>query len=126
MESELLFEQLLNNQNDTEAAERILVKLIHVSFKDENTTVSYLVPEGVRYRSAWVDAGGFTVDGYTIQRNNPGSFRVCLSASYDDMVFQQTEEGEELVQGKVVYQLELTVGRHFHSGKCKVIAMPDV
>lgn len=120
MESSYLFDQLLNHDDETEI-HRLLVRLIHASFEDDQTTVSYFLGPNVGYNEEWVDAGAFAIDDYVIEETSPGEWRVRLNSSYRDTVkHMQPDESVELVDGKVIYQLDVKCNEYFHTGQGRI------
>lgn len=125
MDSDLLFNRLLNDA-DEEDYERTLVRLIHASFEDEKITVSYFASEDVRYKDEWFEPGALGIEDYTIERRSPGTYRVRLTASYSEMLPDNSDEADfhAPVESEVVYNLVVQCSEDFHTGQGKVFVAP--
>lgn len=127
MESNELYDQLLNNEG-SEELEKTLVRLIHASFTDEHINISHEKPSTVYFDKDWIEPGAFAVEEYTIEKINSDEFRVRLISSYDEMAVDDEDEADfhAPLEVAIVYQLILQCGRDVHSGDGKIMLVPKV
>lgn len=128
MEADILYEQLADSDSQDDL-ERTLTSLIHASFEDESTTISYFASNEIYYEHDWVDAGRFILRGYNVEKKGIDAYRVNLACDYDERLPQEILDGKKIdffdtIEGHILYRLSVQVGPKVHVSNGRLFVVP--
>jgi len=126
VDTELLYRSL-ERANDQDSTERSLLSLLHASFEDDKISFRYHKPSQVEYPKSLIDAGRFSLEGYTVERQSDDSYLVRVEASYDDLIPEEVEGADfhAPIEGSISMNLTVQCGPKTHTGEGEILVVPD-